>query len=198
MGRRLLPLTVAFLVASLLAVVGFLGVRVYDGQADQAAAPSVGGPFALEDGDGRTVTDADFRGRWMLVYFGYTHCPDACPTALNDIAVALGKLPRTAGAQVTPVFITVDPERDTPATMKDYVAAFGPSFVGLTGTVPAVASVEKAYKVYAARHPTGNGDYEMDHSSYIYVMDPAGRFVTTFTHETSPDDMAKDLGKLVS
>ena len=160
------------------------------------AAAQVGGPFALLDGDGRTVTDASFRGRWMLVYFGYTHCPDACPTALQDIANALDQLDPASRAKVATVFITIDPERDTPAAVRDYAAAFGPGFTGLSGSPDALSQAAREYRVYAARHPTGDGGYEMDHSSIIYVMDPAGRFVANFTHQSSPDAIAGKLKQL--
>jgi protein SCO1/2 len=159
--------------------------------------PSIGGPFTLTDGAGQKVTDAAFRGKWMLLYFGYTHCPDACPTALNDMALALDKLGPQRGS-VAPVFITIDPERDTPAIIKEYVASFGPDFVGLTGSPAAIATTEKEFRVYAQKHPNEDGSYDMDHSSIIYVMDPAGRFVTNFTHESSPDDIANRLRKLLS
>lgn len=161
-----------------------------------AAAVRIGGPFQLTDGDGRAVTDQSFRGKWMLVYFGYTHCPDACPTALQDIASALDRLGPEARGKVVPVFITVDPERDTPAVMKSYVSAFGPAFVALSGNKVATAQAAWEYRVYAAKHPTGDGDYEMDHSTTIYVMDPQGHFVTNFTHETSPEQMASKLKQL--
>ena len=165
-------------------------------QGPVSRAMSIGGPFALTDASGQTVTDASFRGKWMLVYFGYTHCPDACPTALSDIAAALDKLGPGA-KDVVPVFITVDPERDTGQVMKDYATAFGPEFVGLTGSQAAISNAEKEYRVYAAKHPIGAaGDYEMDHSSIIYVMDPKGRFVANFTQETDPAKMAETLKQL--
>jgi protein SCO1/2 len=161
------------------------------------AALSIGGPFSLTAGDGRTVTEADFRGRWMLIYFGYTHCPDACPTALSDMEAALDKLgPKKA--EIVPIFITVDPERDTPAAMKDYVASFGSDIIGLSGSPAAIAATEKEYRVYAAKHPTKDGNYDMDHSSIIYVMGPDGKFVTNFSDETGIDGMAKSLDRLVS
>jgi protein SCO1/2 len=191
MGGRLVTLAIAGLGAVFAGLIGLLAYQTLAG-GGTAVAASVGGAFELEDGSGKTVSDQSFRGRWMLVYFGYTHCPDACPTALNDEAVALSRL-GPLKAKLVPIFITVDPERDTADVMKDYVAAFGPEFVGLTGSGAAIQAVEHEYKVYAAKHPLEGGDYAMDHSSYIYVMDPEGRFVTTFTHETSPDDMAKDL-----
>ncbi len=175
---------------------GLAGAAVYVSTRAEPAGIPIGGPFSLIDGDGRTVTDAAFRGRWMLVYFGYTHCPDACPTALQDMANALDQLgPRRK--EVAAVFITVDPQRDTPPVMKDYAAAFDAGIVPLTGSDEAVAAAAKAYRVYFAKHPTKDGGYDMDHSSIIYVMDPRGRFVANFTHETSPDQIAAKLKALV-
>ena len=155
----------------------------------------IGGPFQLVDGDGKTVTDQDFRGKWMLVYFGYTHCPDACPTALQDMANAVDMI-GDKKRDVSIVFITIDPERDTPAVMKDYVSAFEAPITVLSGAPAAVASAAREYRVYYAKHQTQDG-YEMDHTSIIYVMDPRGRFVTNFTHENSPDEIAAALRKLV-
>jgi protein SCO1/2 len=157
------------------------------------AGLQIGGPFALLDGSGKIVTDRDFRGRYMLVYFGYTHCPDVCPTTLTDIAAALDKLPPTDRARVAPLFITVDPARDTPAVMGDYAHAFGPSFVGLTGSAAAIASVEHEYRVYAARHELAHGDYGMDHSSVLYVMGPDGNFMGVIDDGSKPAEMAQRL-----
>ncbi len=160
------------------------------------ARSAIGGPFALVDGNGRVVTDRDFRGKWMLIYFGYTHCPDACPTALQDMANAVDLL----GAKkkdVALVFITIDPARDTPAVMKDYVSNFNAPITGLSGTDSQVASAAKEYRVYYAKHPTADG-YDMDHSSIIYVMDPRGNFITNFTHQNSPEQIAAKLGPLLS
>ncbi len=164
---------------------------------DAGGRVGIGGPFRLQDGDGKVVTDADFRGRWMLVYFGYTRCPDACPTALQDMANALDGLTPAERAKVAALFITVDPERDTPAVVQDYVRAFNAPITGLSGTPEQVAAAAKAYRVYYARHPRADGDYEMDHSSIIYVMDPRGEFVANFTHETAPDAIAAKLRTLV-
>ncbi len=175
---------------------GLAGAAVYLGLRPEPVVP-IGGPFALQDGDGRTVTDAQFRGRWMMVYFGYTHCPDACPTALQDMANALDQLPPAKRNQVVPIFITVDPERDTPAVMKDYVAGFEAGIVALSGSPDQVAAAGRAYRVYAAKHPTKDGGYDMDHSSIIYLMDPKGRFVANFTHETAPDRIAEKLKAVV-
>jgi protein SCO1/2 len=171
-----------------------------------AGAAAVGGPFSLVDQDGRPVTEQTFRGRWMLIYFGYTHCPDACPTALSEMAEALAQLAPAAREKVQPVFITVDPERDTPAVLKDYVAAFDAGVVGLTGNAEQVAGAAKAFRVYHAKHrrdgvaAAGGTDegYSVDHSSIIYVMDPQGRFAAHFTHETPPERIAGKLAEIVS
>ena len=144
----------------------------------EAGGPVVGGPFTLENADGQTVTDRDFRGKYMLVYFGYTYCPDVCPTTLNAVADALDKLGNKAD-RLQPLFVTVDPRRDTPAVMKQYTAAFTPRLEGLTGTPAEIAAAAKEYHVYYAEHRTGPGpnDYSMDHSSILYLMAPDGRFI---------------------
>ncbi len=155
----------------------------------------IGGPFTLVDGAGKTVSDRDFRGRWMLVYFGYTHCPDACPTALQDMANAVDLLGRKKD-DVALVFITVDPARDTPAVMQDYVKNFDAPITGLSGTPEQIAKAARGYRVYYAKHPTTDG-YDMDHSSIIYVMNPDGDFVTNFTQENTPEQIAAKLKTLV-
>lgn len=162
------------------------------------AAFGIGGPFTLQDGAGKTVTDRDFRGKYMLVYFGYTHCPDVCPTTLNAVADALDKLGPKA-KRIVPLFITVDPKRDTAPVVKQYAAAFGPSFVGLTGTAAEIADVAKEYRVYYAEHRTGPGpdDYSMDHSSVLYLMDSNGHFIAPVRADLSGDEMASNLGKLL-
>jgi protein SCO1/2 len=182
-------------VAAVAVVLGFLTFRVLT--MPTTNGPAIGGPFALQDGNGKTVTDRDLRGKWLLIYFGYTHCPDACPTTLSQMAAALDKLGDKKD-RIVPVFITVDPDRDTPATMKDYAASFGPNFVGLSGSPDAVKAVEREYHVYAAKHPIEGGDYEMDHSSVIYLMDPDGKFVTNYVTGDKPEDMAKSLNETVS
>ena len=156
----------------------------------------IGGPFTLEDGNGHTVTDQDFRGKWMLVYFGYTRCPDACPTALQDMANAVDML-GDKKRDVAIVFITVDPERDTGPVVKDYVSAFEAPITALSGTPAQIAAAAREYRVYYAKHPEKDGGYSMDHTSIIYVMDPRGRFVTNFTHENAPDQIAAKLRTLL-
>src|SRR6516164_6062809 len=166
------------------------------GAAGTALTSAIGGPFQLVDQNGKTVTDADLKGKWSLIYFGYTHCPDACPTALNDISIALSELGAKRD-QVRPVFITVDPERDTPKVLEDYVTAFDAPIMGLTGTPEQVAKAAKGYRVYYAKHPEPGGAYSMDHSSVSYVMDPEGRFTASFSPDSTPEQMAERLKKLV-
>ena len=160
---------------------------------------TIGGPFTLIAGDGKTVSEQTFRGKWLLIYFGYTYCPDACPTTLNDIADALAQLGPLAD-KVQPIFISVDPKRDTPEVIGRYVKAFDPRIVGLTGTADQIASVAREFHVYYAVHRTGNGpnDYAMDHSSIIYVMNSQGRYATTLSSEQKPDALASRLRKLMT
>jgi protein SCO1 len=159
---------------------------------------AIGGRFTLVDQDGRTVTDAAYRGKWLLVYFGYTHCPDTCPMALNNIAEALDQLDAGTRARLQPIFMTVDPERDTPAVMKDYVGAFeGAGIVGLSGTHEQVAAIETAYRIGAQRHDEGDGGYSVDHTSVIYFMDPTGRFVGLVSGLMAPERLAVRLIQLM-
>jgi protein SCO1/2 len=167
------------------------------GAAGTALASAIGGPFHLIDQNGKPVSDADLKGKWQLVFFGYTHCPDTCPTALNEIALALDQLGVKRG-EVEIVFITVDPERDTPDVLKSYVQSFDAPIIALTGSPDAVAQAAKAYRVFYAKHPRGDGDYDMDHSAVIYVMNPEGRFTATFTPDSSADAIVQRLQKLLS
>jgi cytochrome oxidase Cu insertion factor (SCO1/SenC/PrrC family) len=159
----------------------------------------IGGAFTLTDNTGKRVTDQDFHGKYTLVFFGFTSCPDICPAGLQLMAGALEKL-GTKAQRITPIFISVDPQRDTPEKLAAYVKNFDPRLVGLTGTPEEIAAVAKAYKVYYAKVPSKErpDDYTMDHTSIMYVMDPKGEFVTHFTPSTSVDDMAAKLDKIVS
>ncbi|MGH6676977.1 MAG: SCO family protein, partial [Xanthobacteraceae bacterium] len=148
-------------------------------------------PFHLTATDGRQVTDADFMGHPFLVFFGYTHCPDICPTVLLQISKLLKA--RGNDQQVKALFITVDPERDTPAIMKQYLSNFDSRIIGLSGTGAETDAVEKEYRVYARKVPTQGGDYTMDHTSAVYLMDKRGHFVTAFNVDQSPKVAAKDL-----
>ena len=156
----------------------------------------VGGPFKLIDQSGKDVTDRDFRGRHMLVFFGFTHCPDICPAELQVMSAALDQLGDEAH-KVVPIFITLDPERDTQAAIADYVKHFGSNFVGLTGSPEAVAAAAKAYRVaYAKVEMQGAADgYTVDHSALVYLMDTDGEYVTHFVYGTSADKMAKTLAR---
>jgi protein SCO1/2 len=192
---RLLYATMGLLLAALLLGAG--GFMWLSGGGGNNPV-SIGGPFTLEDGAGKPVSDRDFRGKYMLVYFGYTFCPDVCPTTLAAVADAMDKLGPDA-AKVRPVFITVDPARDTPAVVGKYAAAFGPSITGLTGTPEEIASVAKEYRVYYAEHRTGPGpnEYSMDHSSVLYLMDPQGGFLAPVRADQSGDEIAANLKKLI-
>ena len=152
----------------------------------------VGGPFELTDHTGRARTDADFRGKLVVLYFGYTSCPDVCPTTLFDVSEvmrALGKDADRTGA----LFITVDPERDTPAAIKDYLSSFDPHLRGATGDQKAIEAAEKSYRVYAKKVSAERGDYTMDHTALVYLMDKQGRFIAPFSLKRRPEDAAADL-----
>jgi cytochrome oxidase Cu insertion factor (SCO1/SenC/PrrC family) len=136
----------------------------------------IGGPFALIDHTGRLRTDADFRGKFLLIYFGYSYCPDVCPTDLQQIGLALDGLGAAAEA-VQPIFITVDPERDTAAHLADYVSMFHPRLIGLTGSAEQIRSVALAYRVYYAKYPPDSRDYVIDHSSFVYLVDQSGKYI---------------------
>jgi len=166
------------------------------GAAGSPLAAAIGGPFSLVDQNDKPFTDANLKGKWQLVFFGYTHCPDVCPTTLNDLSLALDQL-GDKKSQVGIVFISVDPERDTPAVLKSYVGSFGGPVEALTGSPDAVAQAAKDYKVYYAKHPRSDGGYDMDHSALIYIMDPQGRFTATFTPDDQPEKMAERLKKLL-
>jgi protein SCO1 len=160
------------------------------------AVAAVGGPFHLEDQNGRPVSDQDMRGRPFLVFFGFTHCPDICPTTLFDISEVLKQLGKDAD-RTGALFITVDPERDTPAVLKDYLSNFDPHLRGLTGDTPAVEAALKAYRVYAKKVPLQGSDYTMDHTAVVYLMDKDGRFVAPFNLKRTPQASADDLRRFL-
>ena len=194
------PISLVPYLIALAAVLGGLvwheGDLVAEG-AQSSGLAAVGGPFTLTDQFGKTRTDSDLRGRYLLVYFGYTDCPDACPTTLGVIADAVPKLGPDKN-KLVPVFITTDPERDTPSVLKTYLDAFGPEFVGLTGSPAAIKKAAGEYHVYFARHPLPGGGYSVDHSSVMYLMGPDGRFVTYYDDASmGPDALAADLRKRI-
>jgi len=188
----------------LLAVAVGFGVRIFLLRAGEpstamlSGAALFGGPFTLVDQDGKTRTDADFRGRYLLVYFGYTFCPDLCPTELQTISAALDRLGDKA-AKVQPLFITIDPERDTAPVLKEYVGHFRPGLVGLTGSAREIAAAAKAYRVYYAKVPAADGgdDYLMDHSGFVFLMGPDGRYLTHFTPQTTAKELAQAIAKFL-
>ena len=158
---------------------------------------AIGGPFALTDHTGRPRTDTDFRGKLMLVYFGFTYCPDICPTDLQSIGLALDKLgPAADGVQ--PLFITVDPERDTAQHLADYVPMFYPRLIGLTGGAAAIHNAAEAYRVYYARVPLKDDDYTVDHSAFIYLMDRDGKYLGFFPPGTPPESIAETIRQRLS
>jgi len=157
----------------------------------------VGGAFDLVDHKGRSVTQADFEGRYLVVYFGFTFCPDICPTELHAISTALDMLGKDAD-KIQPLFITVDPDRDDAEAMAGYISNFHPAFTGLTGTPEQIRRAAEAYRVYYAKAPLSEapGDYTMNHTSFIYVMDCEGRYIRHISVGTKPEEMAEILGSL--
>lgn len=153
---------------------------------------AIGGPFTLTDQSGRTVSDSEFRGKLMLIYFGYSFCPDVCPTTLTQMVASIGELTPEQQAQIVPIFVTVDPERDDVAQMAQYVASFSPGLIGLTGTPQQIAAVTKQYHVYAKKAGSGAG-YSVDHSSIIYLMDKKGGFLRHFDGTANSAEIAGGL-----
>jgi protein SCO1/2 len=189
-NARVLP----FLLAGAFILLGLsaLGVTLLaDKPASTTAATAIGGPFRLQTGGGGTVTETDLRGAPFLVFFGYTHCPDVCPLTLTKITQGLKALGPDARIKV--LFVTVDPERDTPELMAEYAENFDPRIIGLSGDRAEVDAMLAAYRVYARKVPTPSGDYTMDHSAMTYLMDRDGRFVRSFNPDRTPEEAAKDL-----
>jgi cytochrome oxidase Cu insertion factor (SCO1/SenC/PrrC family) len=150
----------------------------------------VGGPFELTDQAGRRRTDADFRGKLVVLYFGYTYCPDVCPTELQSISLALDKLGATAES-VQPLFITVDPERDTPARLADFVSSFHPRLTGLTGSLADIRKTAIAYRTFFVKNSTSPpGDYSVDHTGFIYLVGKDGRYLGFLPPGSTPDTIA--------
>jgi len=160
------------------------------------AVPRIAGHFTLTTLDGRSVSDESYRGKWLVLYFGYTFCPDACPTTLNSIGAALDGLGALAD-RVQPLFITVDPERDTAAAMTEYLKSFDPRIIGLRGAPEEVAAAAKQYHVYFRARPLGNGEYTVDHSSFIYVIAPNGAFAKLLTADLPGHQLAAELRQLI-
>jgi protein SCO1 len=188
---RLILIIAAFF-AGLVLCLSVVLLVVQRGSVPVPQASAVGGPFKLIDQNGRTVTEQDMKGKPFLVFFGFTHCPDVCPTTLFDISEVLRKLGPDAD-RAAALFVTVDPERDTPEVMKSYLSSFDPHLRGLTGEEAAVDGVIKAYRAYAKKVPNPDGSYSMDHTALVYLMDKEGRFVAPFNLKRRPEDSAADL-----
>ncbi len=191
-ASRLMLLLAAFLCGLFLifGVVLFVTGRPFSPIGQAVAA--IGGPFNLEDQNGKPFTDAQMKGRPFLVFFGFTHCPDICPTTLFDMSQMMKALGPDAG-RVGALFISVDPDRDTPQVLKDYLSNFDPHLRGLTGSQAQIDAAIKEYRVYAKKVPLENGDYTMDHTAIVYLMDKDGRFVAPFNMTRTPEAEAADL-----
>lgn len=188
------PLVIATAFAASLGV-GLLIMFWAMGGASKLAQPAaIGGPFQLTDQNGKAVTDKSLKGKPTLTFFGYTHCPDVCPTSLFEMSEVLRAMGKDAD-KVNAIFISVDPERDTPAIMKEYLSSFDPHLEGLSGDPAETAKVITSYRVYAKKVPTKDGDYTMDHTALIYLMDRDGRFVSPFNLKRTPEEAAADLKK---
>jgi protein SCO1/2 len=192
MDRTTRPLIVVAAFASSL-VVGLVVVLWLLGGLRGVTAPAaIGGPFQLTDQAGQTVTEKNLQGKPSLIFFGFTHCPDVCPTSLFEISEVLRAMGKDAG-RVNAWFVSVDPERDTADAMKDYLSSFDPHLKGLTGAPDAVAKVISGFRVYARKVPLKDGDYTMDHTALVYLMDRDGKFVAPFNLKRKPEESAADL-----
>lgn len=195
---RLLVAALAVNVAALVLVLttGRVPMAPSSGTSVRTGTALIGGPFMLTTIDGRTVTDQTYRGKWLLIYFGYTFCPDACPTALSNMSIAL----QTLGAEadkIQPLFITVDPKRDTARVMASYLESFDPRIVGLVGTQEQTDAIVKTYRLYVGTEKEPGDTYLVAHSTYVYLMDPDGMFADVIEGGTPGDQMADAVRKLI-
>lgn len=191
---------IVFLLASA-AVIGLwltgnlpgIGQEKSEGSTVLVGVPQIGGSFSLINHKGETVTDEDYKGKFLLIFFGFTNCPDVCPTEMQTISLALQELGDDA-SEVVPVFVTVDPARDTPDIMAEFVAAFHPSIVGLTGSEEAISDVKKKYRVYSQKQNNDDPDYYLvDHTSFTYLMGRDGDLITVFSYGVSAEEMASKI-----
>ena len=192
MERTTRPLVVIGAFSASLVVGLVLMLWVMGGLRHVTAPAAIGGPFQLTDQTGQTVTDKSMQGRPSLIFFGFTHCPDVCPTTLFEMSEVLKAMGEDAD-RVNAYYISVDPERDTQAAMKEYLSSFDPRLKGLTGNAEEIAKVLSEYRVYAKKVPLKDGDYTMDHTALIYLMDRDGKFVSPFNINRKPEDAASDL-----
>lgn len=200
---RPLPVIVVCLVVAVFAVGAWLNLRTPPASEESGTVggfvvnTDIGGSFTLTDQTGARLGDEAFRGRFALIYFGYTYCPDVCPTELGAMAAAIDMLGED-GARVVPVLITIDPERDTPEVLAEYVPLFHERMIGLTGAPTEIREVAKKYRVFYQRVEDPNFDeYLMDHSSFVYLLDPEGEVVAMFRYGTDPAEIAKTIRSLM-
>ncbi len=195
---QLIFATLALLAALLITVTAYYVTNQSRGPISIGTA-LIGGPFSLTDQNGRKVTDKDFLGKYMLIFFGYTYCPDLCPTELQVMSAALDSLGAKAD-DIQPIFITFDPQRDTPDVLKQYVSNFHPRLIGLTGTPEEIAAAAKAYRVFYSKleNSSGPDTYLMDHSTITYLMDKQGKFLKHFSYSTGAAAFAQDLEKAIA
>ena len=196
-GRLLTVIVAGFLIGALVGAGALILTTSSSGpKVETSGKALIGGPFTLVDQHGKTVTDRDFRGRYKLVFFGFTHCPDICPAELQVISASLDDLGSKA-EEVVPIFVTLDPERDTPEVMADYVKNFGSRFVGLTGSPEEIAEAAKAYRVAFSKFDNkgadSNDNYSIDHSAFVYLMGPDGEYITHFNYGTPAAKMTESL-----
>ncbi len=189
---RLLAISVAFLAGVVVCFAAVVLVTNRVSTTPGQAVAAIGGPFQLTDQNDRTITENDLKGRPFLVFFGFTHCPEVCPTTLFEVSEIFRKLGPDA-ERIRALFITVDPERDTVASLKDYMSSFDPHLTGLTGDLDSIAKVAKEYRVYYKKVPLDQGDYTMDHTAIVYLMDKDGHFVSPFSLKRTPEAAAADL-----
>ena len=192
MDRTTRPLVIFAAFAGSLVVGLVIMLWALGGLRTVTAPAAIGGPFQLTDQAGQSVTDQNMKGKPTLIFFGFTHCPDVCPTSLFEISEVLKAMGKDAD-RVNAYFVSVDPERDTAAAMKDYLSSFDPHLKGLTGDPQAVAKVLSAYRVYAKKVPLKDGDYTMEHTALVYLMDKDGGFVGSFNLNRPPAEAARDL-----
>ena len=199
--KILLTMLVGLVIGGVSAVALLPGVQnalMSKGKPQSTGKALIGGAFTLVDHKGRTVTNESYPGRYKLVYFGFTYCPDICPAGLQVMSAALDEIGKKAAAKIQPLFITVDPERDTPEKMAEYVSSFYPGLIGLTGTPAQVKKAARAYRIYYTKVKNEDvpGGYTVDHSAFFYLMGPNGDFLRHFAHSVSPDVLAKALRDL--
>ncbi|MBV9519432.1 MAG: SCO family protein [Hyphomicrobiales bacterium] len=183
-------------VLALLAVAG-LELTQHSNGVGAYQASGIGGPFKLASSSGGELSSNDLKGTPFLVFFGYTHCPDVCPATVSDVSTWLDAL-GPEGKDVKALFISIDPERDSVGSLKDYLSSFSDRIIGLTGTPDEIANVAKEYRVYYAKHPTKDGDYSMDHSAVIYLMDRSGKLAGTLTYDEKKEAAVAKLKRLLA